>query len=122
MSTSNTQGSNRVARGFVYAVLLLACLFYLLPLFVMLSTSLKSLDEIRAGNLLSLPKSLNFDAWAKAWGTACTGVQCEGLKGYLWNSVRFTKTDQDAPPLAVGRNERSWGGLDAHAKMKGRIK
>ena len=33
----------------------------------------------------------------------------------------FTKTDQDAPPLAVGRNERSWGGLDAHAKMKGRI-
>lgn len=56
----------------------------------MLSTSLKSLDEIRAGNLLSLPKSLNFDAWAKAWGTACTGVQCEGLKGYLWNSIRFT--------------------------------
>ena len=33
----------------------------------------------------------------------------------------FTKTDQDAPLLAVGRNERSWGGLDAHAKMKGRI-
>ena len=33
----------------------------------------------------------------------------------------FTKTDQDAPPLAVGRNERSWGGLDAHAKIKGRI-
>ena len=62
----------------------------------MLSTSLKNLDEIRAGNLLSLPKSLNFDAWAKAWGTACTGVQCEGLKGYLWNSVRFT-----VPAIAI---------------------
>ena len=34
----------------------------------------------------------------------------------------FTKNAQDAPPLAVGRNERSWGGLDAHAKMKGRLK
>ena len=33
----------------------------------------------------------------------------------------LTKNDQDAPPLAVGRNGRSWGGLDAHAKMKGRI-
>jgi glucose/mannose transport system permease protein len=90
MSAAMAPGTNRVARFFVYAVLLLACLYYLLPLFVMLSTSLKNLDEIRAGNLLALPKSLNFDAWAKAWGTACTGVQCDGLKGYLWNSVRFT--------------------------------
>jgi hypothetical protein len=32
--------------------------------------------------------------------------------------VAFTKNAQDAPPLAVGRNERSWGGLDAHPKMK----
>lgn len=86
----NSPGSNRIARICIYAILLLACAYYLLPLFVMLSTSLKSLDEIRSGNLLSLPQSLNFDAWAKAWGTACTGVQCEGLKGFLWNSVRFT--------------------------------
>ena len=32
------------------------------------------------------------------------------------NVYVFTKNDQDAPPLAVGRNERSWGGLDAHPK------
>ncbi len=96
MSATTALGTNRVARVFVYAILLLACLYYLLPLLVMLSTSLKNLDEIRAGNLLSLPKSLNFDAWAKAWGTACTGVQCEGLKGYLWNSVRFT-----VPAIAI---------------------
>jgi len=53
----------------------------------MLITSLKDLDEIRSGTLLSLPQSLNLDAWSKAWGTACTGVSCEGLKGYFWNSV-----------------------------------
>ena len=90
MSAAAAPGTNRVARLFIYALLLFACIYYLLPLFVMLSTSLKNLDEIRAGNLLALPRSLNFDAWAKAWGSACTGVQCEGLKGYLWNSVRFT--------------------------------
>ncbi len=33
----------------------------------------------------------------------------------------FTKHVQDAPPLAVGRNERSWGRLDACPKMKGRL-
>jgi glucose/mannose transport system permease protein len=90
MSSAMAPGSNRFARLFVYATLLFACLYYLLPLLLMLSTSVKSLEEIRAGNLLSLPLSPSFAAWEKAWGTACTGVQCGGLKGYLWNSVRFT--------------------------------
>ena len=53
----------------------------------MVITSLKDLDEIRNGTLFSLPQSLNFDAWEKAWGTACTGASCDGLKGYFWNSV-----------------------------------
>nr|WP_310735769.1 carbohydrate ABC transporter permease [Psychromonas sp. SR45-3] len=54
---------------------------------VMVITSLKDLDEIRSGTLLSMPQALNFDSWDKAWGSACTGVSCEGLKGYFWNSV-----------------------------------
>ena len=76
-----------ISRVLIYSLLTFAALFYLLPLAVMLITSLKDLDEIRSGTLLSLPQSLNFDAWGKAWGTACTGVSCEGLKGYFWNSV-----------------------------------
>lgn len=76
-----------INRVLIYSILTFAALFYLLPLTVMLMTSIKDLDEIRSGTLLSLPQSLNFDAWAKAWGTACTGVSCEGLKGYFWNSV-----------------------------------
>ncbi len=76
-----------ISRVLIYSLLAFAALFYLLPLAVMLITSLKDLDEIRSGTLLSLPQSLNFDAWGKAWGTACTGVSCEGLKGYFWNSV-----------------------------------
>jgi len=57
--------------------------YFLFPLFVMLITSFKDLDEIRNGTLFSLPQSFNFDAWGKAWGTACTGANCDGLKGYL---------------------------------------
>ncbi|PKH01317.1 sugar ABC transporter permease [Psychromonas sp. MB-3u-54] len=76
-----------INRVLIYSLLGFVALIYLLPLVVMLITSLKDLDEIRTGTLLSLPQSLNFDAWGKAWGTACTGVSCEGLKGYFWNSV-----------------------------------
>jgi len=50
-------------------------------------TSLKSLDEIRLGNLLAFPDEITFDAWQIAWSTACTGVTCDGLKGYFLNSV-----------------------------------
>lgn len=74
-------------RILIYGVLTTAAVFYLLPLLVMVLTSLKDLEEIRNGTMLSLPQSLNFDAWTKAWSGACTGVSCGGLKGYFWNSV-----------------------------------
>ncbi len=77
----------RIGRILVYTTLFLAACFYMLPLFVMLVTSLKSLDEIRLGNLLSLPNEVTFEAWRMAWSSACTGVTCGGLKGYFWNSV-----------------------------------
>ena len=60
-----------------------------MPLFVMVTTSLKTLDDIRGGNLVALPREISFDAWAKAWGAACTGVFCGGLKGNFMNSVNF---------------------------------
>lgn len=74
-------------RAGLYAVLIIFALYYLMPLFVMLVTSLKSLDEIRTGSLISLPREVTFDAWKTAWSGACTGVQCEGLRPYFWNSV-----------------------------------
>ncbi|MBS0372812.1 MAG: carbohydrate ABC transporter permease [Proteobacteria bacterium] len=89
MSVAHTAGASKLGRFIIYGLLALVCLYYLMPLFVMLSTSLKSLDEIRAGNLLSLPGEFRTDAWVKAWDSACTGVQCEGLKGFFWNSVSF---------------------------------
>ena len=86
---SQSAGSHALGRVIIYALLALFAVYYLMPLFVMVITSLKTLDEIRAGNLLSLPASISSEAWVKAWGSACTGVDCSGLKGNFLNSVRF---------------------------------
>jgi glucose/mannose transport system permease protein len=74
-------------RAIIWSMLLLFAAFFLLPLYVMLVTSLKDMADIRNGSLLSLPSGLNFAAWGKAWSSACTGTDCGGLKPYFWNSV-----------------------------------
>jgi glucose/mannose transport system permease protein len=71
----------------LYILLFLFALFYLMPLFVMVTTSLKSLDEIRTGSLMALPRDVTFEAWSTAWSSTCTGIKCEGLRPYFWNSV-----------------------------------
>lgn len=76
-----------VLRVVLLTLLTLFALYYLLPLFVMVFTSLKDLDEIRTGTLVSLPQHITFEPWSRAWGSACVGVRCDGLKPYIWNSV-----------------------------------
>ena len=99
----NTKLLSRVA---LYSVLLVAALFFLAPLYVMLATSLKDADQIRAGNLLSLPISLNFESWRLAWSTACTGVDCRGLKPYFWNSVAMA-----VPAVLIST---AWGAINGY--------
>ncbi|MEE9322226.1 MAG: carbohydrate ABC transporter permease [Granulosicoccus sp.] len=77
---------HRLLRIFLFALLGLFCLYYIAPLLVMIATSLKSLEEIRTGSLISLPQAITTDAWGKAWDSACVGVRCDGLKPYLLNS------------------------------------
>ncbi|GDY36060.1 carbohydrate ABC transporter permease [Acidovorax sp. NB1] len=76
-----------VGRFVVYAVLALATAFFLLPLYAMLVTSFKDAEEIRSTSLLALPGSLNWSAWGTAWQSACTGVDCNGLRPFFMNSV-----------------------------------
>jgi glucose/mannose transport system permease protein len=80
---------NRMAvhRALLWGALLVFAAWFLAPLYVMLTTSLKDMEQVRAGSLLSLPTAPSFDAWAKAWGSACTGVDCGGLKPFFMNSV-----------------------------------
>jgi glucose/mannose transport system permease protein len=80
----------------LWATLLLFGAYFLLPLYVMLATSLKDMEQVRNGHLLSLPTDPTFEAWAKAWGTACTGIDCGGLRPFFMNSVAMV-----VPAVAV---------------------
>jgi glucose/mannose transport system permease protein len=78
-----------VSRVVVYAALILFALYFLFPLYVMLSTSFKSLDQIHTGTMLTLPTSPTFAPWIKAWSEACTGVRCDGMQPFFMNSVKM---------------------------------
>ncbi|OHV76656.1 carbohydrate ABC transporter permease [Rhizobium sp. LCM 4573] len=73
----------------LYGTLFVAALYYLLPLYVMVVTSLKGMPEIRMGNIFSPPMEITFEPWVKAWAEACTGLNCDGLSRGFWNSVRI---------------------------------
>ncbi|WP_395451460.1 carbohydrate ABC transporter permease [Aminobacter sp. UC22_36] len=75
---------------FVYGTLFVVAIYYLLPLYVMVVTSLKGMPEIRLGNIFSPPVEITFEPWVKAWSSACTGLNCDGLSRGFWNSVRIT--------------------------------
>ena len=102
-------------RVVVYSVLVVAALLFLAPMYVMLVTSFKDADQIRAGNLMSLPTSLNWNSWQQAWNQACTGVDCRGLQPYFWNSVRMA-----VPAVLIST---AWGAVNGYVlsmwKFKG---
>ena len=75
---------------FIYGTLFVVAVYYLLPLYVMVVTSLKGMPEVRLGNIFSPPLEITFEPWVKAWATACTGLNCDGLSRGFWNSVRIT--------------------------------
>ena len=107
--------AKQLSRAAVYGFLLLAAFFFLVPLYVMLATSFKDAAQIRAGNLMSLPTSLNFESWRLAWSTACTGVDCRGLRPYFWNSVSMA-----VPAVLLST---TWGAINGYVlsmwKFKG---
>ncbi|MCZ2722005.1 carbohydrate ABC transporter permease [Marinomonas sp. 15G1-11] len=84
-----TTAIERLLRVALYLVLISVAAIYLLPFIVMLITSLKDVEEIRTGTLLSLPASLHFDSWSKAWSSACTGSTCDGISPFFLNSFQI---------------------------------
>jgi len=74
----------------LYGTLFVVAVYYLIPLYVMLVTSVKGMPEIRLGNIFSPPVEVTFEPWVKAWAQACTGLNCDGLSRGFWNSVKIT--------------------------------
>jgi glucose/mannose transport system permease protein len=101
-------------RVVLWAMLLGFAAFFLAPLYVMLVTSLKDMEQVRNGHLLSLPTSPTLAAWAKAWGSACTGVDCGGLKPFFMNSVLMV-----LPAVAVST---AIGALNGYVLSKWRFR
>lgn len=92
------------ARVGIYAFLICAALFFLLPLYIMLVTSVKSMEEIRGGNIFSLPLEFTIAPWIAAWSSACTGVACEGIRGGFQNSLAIVIPSTILPILLAAIN------------------
>ncbi|WP_448954048.1 carbohydrate ABC transporter permease [Labrys neptuniae] len=73
----------------LYAFLAVAAAFFLLPAVVMVLTSLKTMDEIRQGQIFALPQAFDLSAWIKAWSSACTGLACNGISVGFLNSMKI---------------------------------
>lgn len=76
-----------IARVGIYAFLMISAAFFLLPMWIMLMTSLKPIEEIRLGDIVALPVTPTVAAWSTAWSSACTGLRCNGISVGFWNSI-----------------------------------
>ena len=76
-------------RWMLFLVLGLFALYYLAPLYVMIVTSLKSMEEIRQGNLMTLPGEFLLDAWKIAWSGRGYTAGDVFLRPFFWNSTKM---------------------------------
>lgn len=57
----------KYGRIVIYALLIAFAVFYLLPVYLLLITSMKSFNEVSLGRMWDLPAGLSFDSFAGAW-------------------------------------------------------
>lgn len=88
-ASSSAKSGINFGRYFLYALLVIFCVYYLLPLYVMVVNSLKPLSEITSGGMMSLPQELTFAPWQSAWSEAQVGVEATGLRPYFINSIQM---------------------------------
>jgi len=70
----------------IYTILVLAAAFYLLPVYILFITGMKSFQEVSLARMWEWPSGLHFDGYLKAWfGKPSEGVR--GLSENFLNSV-----------------------------------
>ena len=90
MSAASPSGHSLTTRVVIYGLLIAFAFVYLIPLVVMVMTSLKPLDEVTGGNMFAWPQHPTFSPWIKAWGEARIGVSDTlGISGYFLNSIKM---------------------------------
>lgn len=85
---TTAQWRDRVGRIGLYTLIAWICLFFSLPLLVVIATSFKTSAEVRTFSIFT-PASPSIASWIKAWAHACTGLKCGGIRVGFWNSVRI---------------------------------
>ena len=72
----------------IYAVLIMFAIFYLLPVYILVITSLKSFTEVNLSHMWSLPKGLSLDSFHDAFfGNDAQSIT--GLAGSFFNSFEL---------------------------------
>jgi glucose/mannose transport system permease protein len=61
--------------------------FVAIPLYVVIVTSFKPIEEVTLGRIFALPVHWTLTPWYKAWNTLCTGLSCDGIKVGFFNSL-----------------------------------
>lgn len=56
-----------IGRLAIYIFLTIAALWFLMPIYVLVITSLKGFDEVNITNMWNLPQRLTFEGWQSAW-------------------------------------------------------
>jgi len=77
------------AGGLVYALLIAAAVLYLVPVYVLVVTSMKSFAEVSLTHMWALPTGVYFSSFGRAW----LGDPVHGLRGLgtnFLNSVKLT--------------------------------
>ncbi|RLC36794.1 MAG: carbohydrate ABC transporter permease [Candidatus Nealsonbacteria bacterium] len=75
-----------VTRLLIYIILAIFTIFYIIPMYIMIATGMKSFAEVSLDTMWNLPLSLNFNSFTLAWvGSIKQGFR--GLSGSFFNSV-----------------------------------
>lgn len=101
--------SLRWQRVVLYAVLVAFAIFYLMPVYILIATGLKSFAEANLYRMWDLPKGLHFDSYIKAW----FGSESEGFRGLnvnFMNSVYLT-----VPATIISA---MWGSINGYILAK----
>jgi glucose/mannose transport system permease protein len=77
-------------RSIAIIVFLAICAaFFLIPLYIVVVTSFKTMDQIRGGEIFAPPTTWTLEAWDSAWNNACSGINCSGIKVGFINSLEI---------------------------------
>ncbi|TAK58887.1 MAG: carbohydrate ABC transporter permease, partial [Dehalococcoidia bacterium] len=98
----------RWSRVAIYTVLCLFALFYLMPIYVLLVTGLKSFQEVRLEQMWDLPSGLHFDSFRSAYESLDSNIansfkmvipatifscMLGSINGYVLTKWRFPGSD-----------------------------